>query len=148
MGVGILPPSFGFKDDYQPCGGEKQAGLRPPSSPQLQGCSLSVLGRGVSSGSFVFRVGWRSASSSSIRGEGRSPALQRRRTPGTWGQPSVALSAAACLAPRPGWLWCRLRRCLPTLGRSVAARPSHGRRSRRAWVDHIHGFSESSLEGG
>jgi hypothetical protein len=35
------------KDDYQPCGGEKQTRLLPPSCPQLQGCSSSVLGRGV-----------------------------------------------------------------------------------------------------
>jgi hypothetical protein len=35
------------KDDYQPCGGEKQARLWPPSCPQLQGCSSSVLGRRV-----------------------------------------------------------------------------------------------------
>jgi hypothetical protein len=45
-------------------------------------------------------------------GEGRSP--------------SVALPAAACLSPRPGQLWCRLRRCLLPLGRRVAAHPPHG----------------------
>jgi hypothetical protein len=50
MGVVIFPPSFGFKDfhhavrsqplavvinkdDYQPCGGEKRVGLRPPPCP-------------------------------------------------------------------------------------------------------------------
>jgi hypothetical protein len=33
------------RDDHQPCGGEKQAGLRPPPRPQLQGCSSSGLGR-------------------------------------------------------------------------------------------------------
>jgi hypothetical protein len=33
--------------DHQPLGGEKQAGLRPLSLPQLQGFSSSVLGRGV-----------------------------------------------------------------------------------------------------
>jgi hypothetical protein len=33
--------------DHQPLGGEKQAGLRPLPLPQLQGCSSSVLGRGV-----------------------------------------------------------------------------------------------------
>jgi hypothetical protein len=33
--------------DNQPLGGEKQAGLRPLPLPQLQGCSSSVLGRGV-----------------------------------------------------------------------------------------------------
>jgi hypothetical protein len=36
------------KDDYQPCGGEKRAGLRPPSCPQHQGCSSSALGRRAS----------------------------------------------------------------------------------------------------
>jgi hypothetical protein len=62
--VGTFQPSFGFKDfhhaarphpiagvtqdgDHQPLDGEKQAGLRPPPLPQLQGCSSSVLGRGV-----------------------------------------------------------------------------------------------------
>jgi hypothetical protein len=77
-------------------------------------------------------------------GEGRSPALRRRQTPGTRGQPSVAPSAVACLAPWPGWLWCRLRGCLLPLGRSVATRPQHGRRSRRARVGHIHGFSRTT----
>jgi hypothetical protein len=79
-----------------------------------------------------------------FEGEGRSPALRRRRILGTRGQPSVALSATACLAPRPGWLWCRLRRCLLPLGRSVAAHPPHGRRSRCARVGHIHGFSRAT----
>jgi hypothetical protein len=93
------------KDDYQPCGGEKRAGLQPPPCPQLQGCSSSALGRRAS------RVG---ASPSAwaggpllppaFGGEGRSPALRRRRTPGTRGQSSGAPSATACLAPRPGWL--------------------------------------------
>jgi hypothetical protein len=115
------------KDDYQPCGGEKRAGLRPPPCPQLQGCSSSALGRRAS------RVG---ASPSAwagdpllppaFGGEGRSPALRRRRTLGTRGRPFVAPSATACLAPRPGWLWCCLRCCPLPLGRSVAARPPTG----------------------
>jgi hypothetical protein len=133
------------KDDYQPCGGEKRAGLRPPPCPQLQGCSSSALGRRAS------RVGalpstWAGGTLLPLAfgGEGRSPALRRRRTPGTRGRPSVAPSAAACLAPQPGWLWCRLRRCLLPLGRSVAARPPHGRRSRHARVGHIHGFSRAT----
>jgi hypothetical protein len=33
--------------DHHPLGGEKQAGLRPLPLPQLQGCSSSMLGRGV-----------------------------------------------------------------------------------------------------
>jgi hypothetical protein len=79
-----------------------------------------------------------------FRGEGHSSALRRRQTPGTRGRPSVAPSAAACLAPRPGWLWCRLRRYLLPLGRSVAARPPYRRRSRRAQVGYIHGFSRAT----
>jgi hypothetical protein len=77
-------------------------------------------------------------------GEERSPTMWRRRTLGARGRPSVASSAAACLAPRPGWLWCRLRRCLLPLGWSVAARPPYGRRSRRTRVGHIHGFSRAT----
>jgi hypothetical protein len=62
--VGTFQPSLGFKDfhqaarlhplagvtqdgDHQFDGGEKRAGLQPPPLPQLQGCSSSVLGRGV-----------------------------------------------------------------------------------------------------
>jgi hypothetical protein len=60
----------------------------------------------------------------------------------------VAPSAAACLAPRPGRLWCRLRRCLLSLGQSVAARPPHGRRLHRARVSHIHGFSRATSHAG
>jgi hypothetical protein len=33
------------RDDHQPCGWEKQAGLQPLPRPQLQGCSSSGLGR-------------------------------------------------------------------------------------------------------
>jgi hypothetical protein len=115
------------KDDYQPCGGEKQTGLRPPSCPQLQGCSSSVLGRRVRRVGTHLRVGSGPLLPSVFGGEGHSS--------------SVALSVAACLAPRPGQLWCRLRCRLLPLGRSVVARPPHGRRSRRVRVGHIHGFS-------
>jgi hypothetical protein len=60
------------------------------------------------------------------------------------GRPSEASSVAACLASRPGWLWCRLRRCLLPLGRGVAVRPPHGRWLRRAQVGHIHDFSRAA----
>jgi hypothetical protein len=72
------------------------------------------------------------------------PALRRRQTPGTRGRPSEAPSAAACLAPRPRWLWCRLQRCLLPLGWDVAVRPPHGRRSRRGRIGHTHGFSRAA----
>jgi hypothetical protein len=135
------PPVVIQKDDYQPCGGEKQVGLRPPSCPQLQGCSSSLLGRRASR---VEAPPFSRAGGPLIPpifgGEGRSLALRRRRTSATRGRPSVVPSAAACLAPWLGWPWGRLRRCLLLLGRGVAVRPPHGRRSRRARV-HIHGFS-------
>jgi hypothetical protein len=52
--------------------------------------------------------------------------------------------AAACPVPRLGWLRRRLRRCLLLLGRGMAVHPPHGRRSRRAQVRHIHGFSRAA----
>jgi hypothetical protein len=45
---GRIPSPVVTQDgDHQPLGGEKQTGLRPLPLPQLQGCSSSVLGRGV-----------------------------------------------------------------------------------------------------
>jgi hypothetical protein len=45
---GRIPSPVVTQDgDHQSQGGEKQAGLRPLPLPQLQGCSSSVLGRGV-----------------------------------------------------------------------------------------------------
>jgi hypothetical protein len=45
---GYIPSPVVTQDgDHQFDGGEKRAGLRPLSLPQLQGCSSSVLGRGV-----------------------------------------------------------------------------------------------------
>jgi hypothetical protein len=52
-------------------------------------------------------------------------------------------SAAACLVPRLGWPRRRLRCCLLPLGWGMAVRPPHRRRSRRAQVRHIHGFSRA-----
>jgi hypothetical protein len=53
--IGALQPSLGFKDFRRAArlhsltngqfGGEKQAGLRPPPRPQLQGSSSSLLRR-------------------------------------------------------------------------------------------------------
>jgi hypothetical protein len=74
VGVGALQSSLGFKDfhhaadcspspmvirrdDHQPCGGEKQAGLRPLPRPQLQGCSSSGLGRRAGRVGAYLRVG-------------------------------------------------------------------------------------------
>jgi hypothetical protein len=48
MQPGCIPSPVVTQDgDLQLDGGEKRAGLRPLPLPQLQGCSSSVLGRGV-----------------------------------------------------------------------------------------------------
>jgi hypothetical protein len=129
VGVGALQSSLGFKvfimqpgcspppavtqdDDRQPCGGEERARPWPLPCPQLQGCSSSVLGRTVRRVGSRLRVGSGPLLPSVFGGEGCLP--------------SVALSAATCLAPRPGRIWRCFRCHLLPLGRSVAARPSHG----------------------
>jgi hypothetical protein len=116
------PPAVTQDDDRRPRGGEERAGPWPPC-PQLQGCSSSVLGRRVRRVGSRLRVGSGPLLPSVFGGEGHSP--------------SVALSAAACLAPRPERLWCCFRCRLLPLGRSVAARPPHGCRSRRARAGHV-----------
>jgi hypothetical protein len=79
-----LSPVVIYKDDHQPRGGEKQAGLRPPPYPQLQGCSSSSLGWKAS------RVGALPSAWAgdpllppAFGGEGCSSALRRRRTSAT-----------------------------------------------------------------
>jgi hypothetical protein len=73
------PPVVIQKDDYEPYGGEKQAGLQPPSCPQLQGCSSSVLGRRVSRvGAPPFARAGSPLFPQAFEGEGRLPALRRR----------------------------------------------------------------------
>jgi hypothetical protein len=74
-------PAVTQDDDRQHCGGEERAGSWPLPCPQLQGCSSSVLGRRAS------RVGvlpsaWAGDRllPSAFGGEGRPPALRRRRT--------------------------------------------------------------------
>jgi hypothetical protein len=116
MQPGCSPPSAVTQDDdRRPRGGEERAGPWPPPCPQLQGCSSSVLGRRARRVWSRLRVGSGPLLPLVFEGEGRSP--------------SVALSAAACLAPRPEWLWCCFRCRLLPLGRSVAARSPHGCRS-------------------
>jgi hypothetical protein len=116
------PPAVTQDDDRRPRDGEERAGLWPPPYPQLQGCSSSVLGRRAHRVRGRLRMGSGPLLPSVIGGEGCLPPM--------------ALSAAASLAPQPErpWhcFWCFL---LP-LGQSVAARPPHGCRSRRAWAGY------------
>jgi hypothetical protein len=110
-------------DDRRPCGGEERVGPWPSPCPQLQGCSSSVLGRGVCRVGACLRVGSDPLLPSVIGGEGRSS--------------SVALAATVCLAPRPERLWRCFRCHLLPLGRSVATHPPHWCRSRRAQAGHV-----------
>jgi hypothetical protein len=117
------PPAVTQDDDCRPHGGEERAGPWPPPCPQLQGCSSSVLGRRVRRVGARLHVGSGPLLPSVIGGEGRSL--------------SMALAAAACLAPRPERLWRCFRCRLLPLGRSAAARPPHGCRSPLARAGHV-----------
>jgi hypothetical protein len=89
------PPAVTQDDDRRPRCGEERARPWPPPCPQLQGCSSSVLGWRVHRVGSRLRVGSGPLLPSVFGGEGRSP--------------SMALSAVACLAPRPKQLWCCFR---------------------------------------
>jgi hypothetical protein len=84
-----LSPTLSIKDVHHPrCGGRQ---VEP--GPTL-------------------RLGWRPASSSSIRGEGCSPILREGRTFATRGRPTAGCQLQRVWPFGAGWLWCRLRRCL------------------------------------
>jgi hypothetical protein len=116
------PPALSFKDVHHPRWGGRRAELG------------SCLPHGLATRFFLQNSGEKGVHQPCGGGELRLRGVDRLRAP----------SAAACLAPWPGWLWCRLRCCLLLLGRGVVVRPSHGRRSRRAQVRHIHGFSRAA----
>jgi hypothetical protein len=68
---GCIPSPVVTQDgDRQFDGGEKQAGLRPLPLPQLQGCSSSVLGRGVRRVGACLRAGSGPLHPSVIGGKG------------------------------------------------------------------------------
>jgi hypothetical protein len=122
MQPGRIPsPAVTQDGDRQPLGGEKQAGLRSWSRPQLQGCSSSLLGRrpGLAGALPLARVRG-SASPSAFKGEGAHWPCERgglrQRGAGRW----RASSASARWARRLG------SRCpLPPQGR--LSRRVHGR---------------------
>jgi hypothetical protein len=104
------------RDDHHPCGGEKQAGLRPLPRPQLQGCSSSGLGRRAHRVGACIRMGRRPASSSSI-----------------WGRRASSSSAEEASSSHAG----EGELLLPSQG--VAVRPPSGRRSCRAQAAAVAG---------
>jgi hypothetical protein len=83
---GCIPSPVVTQDgDHQLDGGEKRAGLRPLPLPQLQGCSSSVLGRGVRRVGARLRAGSGPLLPSVIGGKGV-------RRPWRWQLPRVWLS--------------------------------------------------------
>jgi hypothetical protein len=112
---GCSPPLVVTQDgDLQLLDGERQAGLRSWSHPQLQGCSSSLLGVGAGlSRSSTSRAGSWVTLSCGVRGRGCSLALRAARTSTTRGRstagvvtPSVSSSSAWLPAAPPagGWL--------------------------------------------
>jgi hypothetical protein len=140
-----LPPVVIYKDDHQPCGGEKQAGLRPSPAlsfkdvhhPRWGGRRVelgSYLPHGLVTRFFLQHSGEKDVHQPCGGGELRLRGAGRLQAP----------SAVACPASWLGWLRCRLQRCLLPLGRGVAVRPPHGRWSHRAHVRHNRGVSRAA----
>jgi hypothetical protein len=109
------------RDDHQPCGGEKQARLRPLPRPQLQGCSSSGLGRRVHRVGACLRVGQRPASSSGIRGRRASSSSVEEASSSHAGEGELLLP-----------------------GQGAAVRPPSGRRSCRAQVAAVTGLAKGA----
>jgi hypothetical protein len=133
--IGTFQPSLGFKDFRRVArlhsltngqfDGEKQVGLRPPPSPQLQGSSSSGLRR-------------RSAPSGGCLHVGRQPFS----SPSVWGI-KASSSPAEVSSSHAG----EGELLLP--GQGAAFRPSSGRRSCRARASHVQVFltPSAALEG-
>jgi hypothetical protein len=104
-----LPPVVIYKDDHQPCGGKKRAGLRPHPTLSFKdvhhpcwGGRRAELGSCLPHG-LVTRFFLQHSEKKDVHqpcggGELRLRGAGRRQAP----------SAAACLAPWLGWLWRRL----------------------------------------
>jgi hypothetical protein len=90
----IPSPVVTQNGDHQPLDGEKQAGLRSWSRPQLQGCSSSLLGwRARRAGALPpARVGWPPPLPASGGGN-HPPALRRTRPPAMSGKANYCCPA-------------------------------------------------------
>jgi hypothetical protein len=131
---GRIPSPVVTQDgDHQLLGGEKQAGLRPLPLPQLQGCSSSVLGRGVRRVGVGLRAGSGSLLPSVIGGKGVRRSwrwqLPRARLSGPSGF-GAASGATFHRGSRKRFLRrrdsrCRLRTDLQLYGLLLLRRPSN-----------------------
>jgi hypothetical protein len=93
---GCIPSLVVTQDgDHQFNGGEKRAGLRPLPLPQLQGCSSSVLGRGVRRVGAYLRAGGDPLLPSVIGGKGV-------RRSWRWQLPRVRLSGLSGFSAASG----------------------------------------------
>jgi hypothetical protein len=119
---GCIPSPVVTQDsDHQPLGGEKQAGLRSWSRPQLQGCSSSLLGQRPGRAGALPPTRVRgSASPSAFEGEGAHWPCERGGLRQRGAGRQRASSASARWARRLG------SRC-PLLPRGRLSRHAHGR---------------------
>jgi hypothetical protein len=118
------PPAVTHRDDHQPCGGDKQVGLRPLPRPQLQGCSSFGLGRRAHRVGACLCVGRRPASSSSIRGRRASSSSAEEASSSHAGEGELLLP-----------------------GQGAAVRPPSGRRSCRAQAAAVAGAEAAATAG-
>jgi hypothetical protein len=142
---GHIPSPVVTQDgDHQPLGGEKQAGLRPLPLPQLQGCSSSVLGRGVRRVGVGLCAGSGPLLPSAIRGKGV-------RRSWRWQLPRVRLSGPSGFGAASGATFrhdsrkrflrrrgsrCRPRTDLQLYGLLLVLAPRVGTWARALWQQH------------
>jgi hypothetical protein len=129
-----LPPVVIYKDDHQPCGGEKRAGLRPPPALSFKDVHHP-------------RWGGRRAELGSCLPHGLATRffLQHLEEKGVY-QPPLLPSVVSCrVSGSLAWMALVPTPTLPsTADRGVAVCLPHGRQSRRAQVCHIHGVSRAT----
>jgi hypothetical protein len=104
---GCIPSPMVTQDgDHQFDGGEKQARLRSLPRPQLQGSSSSLLERRARRARAYLCVGWRSASSSGIRGRKPSSSSAEEASSSHAGEGELLLPGqGAAFRPLSGRLW-------------------------------------------
>jgi hypothetical protein len=142
---GCIPSPVVTQDgDHQFDGGEKRVVLRPLPLPQLQGCSSSVLGRGVRRVGVCLRAGSGPLLPSVIGGKGVRRSW-RWQLPRVWlSGPSgfgAASGATFCRGSRKRFLRrpdsrCHLRTDLQLYGLLLVLAPRVGTWARALWQQH------------